>query len=225
MDDLSIDRNEVLRYLGYNGQDLDENTKALINECIDEIKNIIKERHIYKFFEIQKADENVTLEGCSLKLEGIDIKRHLENSDTCVLLAVTLGSTVDMRIRYYEKSNITKALILDACATTAVEEICDRLCETIERELKQQGKTLTLRFSPGYGDLPLSIQGRFLSLLEAHKEIGLTASAHSILLPRKSVTAVVGVVRENKKIDNNSCLSCSKYYDCEFKRGNGGCGA
>lgn len=225
MHDLYIDKNEVLRYLGYKGQILDENTKDLIEKCVDEIKTLIKERYIYKFFEIQKFDEKTILKDCTLELSGKDIAAHLKYSDICVLLAVTLGSAVDTKIRYYEKSNMTRALILDACATTAVEEICDRVCRIIEEKVKTQGKILTSRFSPGYGDLPLGVQGDFISVLEANKAIGLTASAHNILIPRKSVTAIIGVINEEDKSEGKTCLNCGKYSDCEFRRRNGSCGA
>ncbi len=48
-------------------------------------------------------------------------------------MAATLGSEVDRKILYYEKVNMTKAVILDACATTAIEEYCD----FIEDEVKK----------------------------------------------------------------------------------------
>lgn len=225
MDELCIDRNEVLRYLGYKHQALDDNTEALVEECIEEIKAIVKERYVYKFFEVEKDNEKLLLKDCTLELQGNDIRRHLENSLSCVLMAVTLGNAVDSRIRYYEKFNMARALILDACATTAVEEVCDRVCEKIKEKVKMQNKTLTSRFSPGYGDLPLSIQKDFIKVLEADKIIGLTASESSILIPRKSVTAVVGVSDKNVKTNNNACLSCKKYKDCEFRRRNASCGA
>ena len=79
---------------------------------------------------------------------------------------------MDFKIRYYEKTNITKALILDACATTAIEEICDKICEDLEEMVKKDNMALTTRYSPGYGDLPIDIQG-FLSVLRAEKPIGL----------------------------------------------------
>ncbi|NMA03655.1 MAG: vitamin B12 dependent methionine synthase [Clostridiales bacterium] len=114
------------------------------------------------------------------------------------MMAVTLGNDVDAKIRYYERKSITRALILDACATAAVEEICDRICDELGKTVNKENKTLTSRYSPGYGDLPIHIQNDFLSVLGAQKAIGLTANSHSILIPRKSVTAIVGVVEEHR---------------------------
>ena len=121
---LCMDRKEVLRNLGYRGQYIGSDLDSLIGECIDETKSIIKPRYTYKAFQIVRRDGNIHLMGCTLTLEGRDIARQLENANLCILMAVTLGNAIDTKIRYYEKVDMTKALILDACATTAVEEVC-----------------------------------------------------------------------------------------------------
>ncbi len=228
-----INKNEVLRYLGYRNQNLDEATNDLIDECMEEMRSLIKEKHIYGFFGICKEDEHIHLNKTNLILTGNDIKNHLKESEVCILMAVTLGNDVDSKIRYYERKSITKALILDACATTAVEEICDKICEELEEAVNKENKTLTTRYSPGYGDLPIHIQKDFLSVLGAQKAIGLTANSYSILIPRKSVTAIVGVMDIKNKQDcrgdlrsseNNICLNCKNYSTCIFRKEGGKCG-
>ncbi|NGX99212.1 MAG: methionine synthase [Candidatus Afipia apatlaquensis] len=221
---ININRNEVLRYLGYKKQVLDENMEKLIDECINEIYSLAKSRYVYKFFDIQREEKKILLKNSSMVLEGKDIVRHLQYSDICVLMAVSLGSAVDMKIRYYEKIDMTKALILDACASTAIEEVCDRACVDIGEKLKNENKKLTTRFSPGYGDLPINIQKKFLEVLEAFKVIGVSTSSNSILIPRKSVTAVVGAVDKNRKIEKQNCINCNKYLSCEFRKGSVNCG-
>ena len=234
MNRFPIDKDEVLRYLGYRNQNLDEVTDNLINECMVEMRCLIREKHIYRFFDIYNENGNVHLSETNLTLTGNDIKNHLGGSESCVLMAVTLGNNVDSKIRYYERKSITRALILDACATTAVEEVCDEICEDLENTANKQNRTLTSRYSPGYGDLPIDIQKDFLSVLGAEKAIGLTANSHSILIPRKSVTAIVGVMdiknkqnrRDSRSVpENNTCLSCKNYSTCMYRREGGRCGA
>lgn len=216
---LYINKDEVLRYLGYRNQGLEENIEKLIDGCINEVRDIIKVRFVYKFFEISMDNEKIFLENCTINFQSKSLLKHLKNSKSCVLMAVTLGSLIDTKIRYYEKLDMTKALILDACATTAIEEACDRVCEMVKKEAEPRGKTITSRFSPGYGDLGLNIQSDFISVLEADKIIGLTSTRSSILLPRKSVTAVVGLIDANNENENNGCLYCNKSSECQFKRG------
>ena len=213
-------KDEVLRYLGYKNQVLDKVTNDLIDELMDEMRSLIKARYIYRFFNIRKEKDKICIFNSNFSIAGEDIRKHLDKSEVCILMAVTLGNSVDEKIRYYEKISMTKALILDACATTAIEELCDRICEELEEVVQNENNTLTSRYSPGYGDLSIDIQKRFLAMLSAEKSIGLTASSNSILIPRKSVTAIVGVVkRENNSIKKISCLQCNKYSNCMFRKG------
>lgn len=216
-------KGEVLRYLGYKGQNIDNITNLLIEESMEEMRKLIYERYDYKIFNIFKDETDLWLRDSNFKLVGHDIKKHLSKSEECILLGVTLGHDVDRRIRYYEKISMDKALILDACATTAIEEVCDEICEEIESELEKSNKKLTKRFSPGYGDFPLDIQGKFLSVIGASKSIGLTSTYSSILIPRKSVTAIMGIIDINDKKEEKNCLECNKYSTCMFREGDGEC--
>lgn len=224
MIELCISKDEVLRYSGCKNKEIDKIIEGLIEECIDEAKRIIRVRYVYKIFDLYRKDEKLFLKDSVISFESQALWKFLQRSESCALMAVTLGNLMDTRIRYYEKSDMARAVILDACATAAVEEACDRVCEIIKKEAGLKRKTLTSRFSPGYGDLPLDIQGEFISVLEADRAIGLTASAHNILIPGKSVTAIAGLIDRAYETENKGCLNCSKYPECEFRRRKDCCG-
>jgi len=217
MECFGIDRKEVLRYLGHRGQEVGERLEGLVDECILEIKAAASPKYIFRTFGITSRDGSVILEDGLFELPGKAISRHLGNSGSCILIAATIGSEVDKRIRYYEKKDLTKALILDACATAYIEDVCDKVCGDIEKNSLEEGEHLTWRFSPGYGDLPINIQKGFLAVLDAGKRIGLTASSTNILLPRKSVTAVMGITGSCTGAASG-CAACSNNKDCAYKR-------
>lgn len=224
--DININKNEVLRYLGYKGQIIDEKIMSTIDECINEVKKIITPRVMYEYKDIKIINEGVKILGTNLLLTGNDIRNHLSNSKKCVLMAVTIGNDIERKTRLYEKTNLTKALILDSCATTAVEEVCDIVEEEVRKKAENNSMDITFRYSPGYGDLPLDVQSSFLRTLDAQKKIGLTVSENNILFPRKSVTAIIGIVEKginNKK--KKSCKECSNYENCSFRREGESCGA
>lgn len=223
--ELDINKEEVLRYLGYKGQDIDDNMNNTIEECREEIKKIIMPRVIYIYKDIKPSDDGVEVITTNLILKGKDIKEHLKNSTKCVLMAVTLGNEVERKTRLYEKIDLTKALILDACATTAVEEVCDIVENSVKEEAISTGMGITFRYSPGYGDLPLDVQNNFLRALDAQKKIGLTVSENNLLFPRKSVTAIIGIVNSEIKNKRKSCKECSNYENCSFRREGETCGA
>lgn len=223
--ELEINKEEVLRYLGYKGQDIDGNLTNTIEECREEIKKIITPRVVYSYKNIKSSDDGVEVITTNLILKGNDIKEHLKNSTECVLMAVTLGNEIERQTRLYEKTNLTKALILDACATTVVEEVCDIVENSVKEKAILSGMNITFRYSPGYGDLPLDVQNSFLRALEAQKKIGLTVSENNLLFPRKSVTAIIGIVNSGIEKKKKSCKECSNYENCSFKREGETCGA
>lgn len=225
MDRVLKNKDQVLRYLGYRSQTLDKVTNDLIEESINEMRDLIKPRYVYKFFNIMRKEEGMYLSHSNFNLVGENIKNHLAKSEVCALMAVTIGNNVDTKIRYYEKINMTKALILDACATATIEEICGNVCKELKEIVNRENKVLTSRYSPGYGDLPIDIQKSFLDILDAGNTIGLTVSSHNILIPRKSVTAIVGIIeKEDKNTEEISCLNCNKYDSCIFRKGDDKCG-
>ena len=245
--EFKIDRNEVLRYLQTSKDLDDQNINRLLNESIAEIKELINFRYLYQKFAVEHTAAGVKIKGTTLTLKGRSIKKHLKNSKEIYLMAATLGAQVDKKISYYEKISVTKSMIFDACATTAIEEGCDQ----VEAEIKQKvlaagNEAITFRYSPGYGDLGIEIQKEFLRILKAPKKIGLTASKYNMLLPTKSVTAIIGVLEEKaaaaddlanqeEKIENpeardvefeaRHCKNCLLYEDCELRRKGIYCGA
>ena len=51
------------------------------------------------------------------------------------------------------------------------------------------------RFSPGYGDFSLEHQRDFMRILDLENSLGLTLTGSLLLVPEKSVTAVIGLYR------------------------------
>lgn len=213
-------KSEVLRYLGFSNQELSQELNNLIDECMAMMHEEVKPRHVCRTFGIDFKKTGIEVIGSILVLQGDDILSHLAGCSNVVLLAATLGVTADTLIRRYEGVDITRALILDACATQYIEEYCDHVEEELRNDATKCKLKLTPRFSPGYGDLPLNIQPEILAALDAEKRIGLTCTGNLILLPRKSVTALMGqgehAIQSRKNCGN--CKSCSKRDTCSFKR-------
>lgn len=221
---MHIDRKEVLRYLGYKRGVIDENIDSLIDESIDEIKKISNYKYVYKIFHIDRNEVEIELRGSNLIFKGEDILEHLKHSSMCSVIAVTLGSNVDTKIGYYEKINLTKALILDACASTAIEWVCDEVQKKIKKEAEKRNLGITYRYSPGYGDFSIDIQPKIINALEAQKIIGLTVNENNILIPRKSVSAIIGFQNNKIKVEHPGCKRCNNAAGCQYKKGGSYCG-
>lgn len=223
--DLTLDRQEVLRYLGYRGQAIDSRTDALISGCMDQMLKTAKPRYVYRIFEVRQdiEQEAILLPECGLVLPGRDIYEHLRECRKCALMAATLGIEADNLIRVAEADAMSRAVILDACATDMIEKVCDWAEREIEVRAAEENRGVNFRFSPGYGDLPLTLQGRIGEVLDTVRKIGLTMTENSLMIPRKSVTALIGfTVRPRKQV--SKCATCSMRGQCRFRKEGTTCG-
>ncbi len=199
---------EALRYLGYKGEP-DEQTKAMLLRA-DEAMGNVQPSSCHR---VLKKSE------CEHLLIGNDIKKHLMGCERVIVFAATLGVDADRLIRAAEISDMAYATVLDAYASAFIEEYCDK-CEA---EFMQYGN-LTWRFSPGYGDYPIALQNEYIKLLSADKQTGLTATENHILIPRKSVTAIMGITDKPRGEIKNKCDNCSMKDKCVIRKGGQSCG-
>ena len=84
-----------------------------------------------------------------------------------------------------------KGVIADALGSSAVEKWCD----LIEKRLLD-GVPHVFRFSAGYGDFDISWQKNILEYLSANIKAGIYTTDALMMLPTKSVTAIVGIKTE-----------------------------
>lgn len=228
MENYSINFKDVYRYLGYGNNEPDEVTKLQVLESAKELEAIIKPKSIYKILpvEIDNAD-GVSVSGTILKFPGKNIKQLLSESSKCVLMAVTLGAEFDRLIKQVQIRDMAKAVVLDACGNSLVEEYCNFIEDNLYNELKSKDENtfFTDRFSPGYGDLPLDIQPTFCKVLECDKKIGVNVSATNLMSPKKSITAVIGISNTPQPMRIKGCSYCMLVKDCEYRKGGVTCGS
>ena len=151
-----------------------------------------------------------------MDIPSAHLARHLKDCGAAYLFAATLGAETDRLLRRAAVTDMSRAVILQACAASLLEAYCDACCDGLSREAAPEGLFLRPRFSPGYGDFPIAFQRPLLEALEAPKRIGLTATAALMLTPTKSVTAIVGL-SPSPWCPPAGCAACGKA-DCAFRR-------
>lgn len=196
---LPMVKSEVLRYLGYRRkQELTPELSKIIDELMREVQEVSKARYTYQVFDLIVEPENevIQIAGTGFIIPGKNAYNHLKNADKVVLYAGTLGLEIERKTRIYEAIELTKGFILDACAVEYIEKVMD-LAE-VDVSFHFPDYYLNRRFSPGYGDVPLSIQGDFIQVCGADKKLGLTLTENHLMIPRKSVTAFAGLFKNEQ---------------------------
>ena len=211
----NIDTKEILRYAGM--REYDTGVEKSLENTIKEAylycqPKGVWEPYEYKEFYLLRNGQR------SYHLGSTQLCRHLQGALRIMMLAVTVGTEVETRIeKLFASGEYTKALLLDAAATAAVEQIADKVCAFIANSVKKEGLIAGTRFSPGYGDWDIREQGEVLSLANAGA-IGISMTKSCMLIPRKSVTAALGLkpfAEENN--DKGDCARCEKI-DCQLRR-------
>ena len=201
-------RREALRYLGIKG-DPPPDVARQVERAMSRLLPLCTPRSVWRIFPKDRLP---------LDLPGQDIHQLLRDCDRVVLFALTLGPEAELLIRREGLRSPTEALILDACASAACEQACDELQKKLEDQLCVEGLYPTDRFSPGYGDLPLTVQAPLLELLDAQKRCGITLSDTCIMTPRKSVTAIFGLADRPQGKRARGCAFCSMRQNCSFRK-------
>lgn len=207
-----LNDNEILLYLGYRGQEYPAEMERQIERCREQVLAAARPRLIWRRI---PADEVCFT---ALRLEGNDIREHLDGCREAVLMAVTLGPEIDRLLAKSSVTNMADAVIMDACASTAIENVADNFEQDLRREVEAEGLYLTDRFSPGYGDLPLSAQKQLCAALDTGRKIGLTLSPSFMMIPGKSVTAILGISDAPKALRKRGCESCSLFRTCMYRK-------
>lgn len=207
-----LNRSEAIRYLGGAGIQMNDQMEVLMDEC----EKMVLEKAAPKFLYIELDLP------CDTIMGGRDIANHLDGCEKAILMCATLGAEIDKLIRISQISDMAKAVVLDSFASVAVEQVCNKVDEIIAE--KYDGYYMTFRFSPGYGDYPISLQHDFLRMLDAPRKIGLTTNENFLLMPTKSVTAVMGLSKNPIERKKRGCAICNMRGKCRFRKNGEHCG-
>ncbi len=187
-----IDKGEVLRFMGCKSENSEIN--SLFSRVEKELPDKSFGKVCYSIFPIKKYDDYLDL-GFA-KPNSQDLARNLDGCDSIILFAATVGIEYDKLILKLGKSSPAEALCIDAIGNERIEALCDIFCNDIEGELLKSSHALRPRFSAGYGDLPIELQKDIFNTLSPHTKIGLTLNDSLLMSPTKSVSAIVGIKKQ-----------------------------
>lgn len=205
---------EAIRYLGYGRNAVDERTSRMIEESFKELEGCANAKSVYRIFECTMDAEESLLIG-NVRVHSKNLYKNLKNCREVILFAATLGIETDRLLKRYSISDMSRAVVLQACAAAYLEEYCDNCQNELEDSL--QGRWLRPRFSPGYGDFDIRHQEDILKMLDAMKRIGIGRTESYMLTPTKSVTAVIGISQTKENCHKQGCEVCDKK-DCAYRR-------
>lgn len=185
-------RSEALRYLGTTENNV--GAANLVDLVYLKMRNEIHPRSVSRAYACE-ADEaaGTVLVGGSVVFHSRALAAHLSGCSRLIVFAATLGVGVDIAMHRLTLGSTAEAAAAQAVAAAVIEGYCDEVDE--ELVAAEQGLYGRPRFSPGYGDWALEEQRLLMALIDC-KKIGLTLTEGCMLVPVKSVTAVIGLTTD-----------------------------
>lgn len=198
-----IHRQEWLLRLGVRG-DADEKLEESFRQMEQQLLETAVPQGVYRILAIDQ-----------LNLEGNAIRKHLNGCHAMAVMGVTLGAGTDRLIRISQIRNMADAVLLDCGASVLIEQICDAFESEIRKDTDGY---MTGRYSPGYGDLPVETQDHLIRAVDGARAIGLTVNRNHIMIPRKSVTAILGISDHPVTGYLATCEECTLKETCVLRK-------
>ena len=211
---------EALRYLGVPAP-----APVALREQAERVSRrlcaALRPRWVWRVFPLERTEAGFALPGTGVALAGHTAEKMLAECHSAALLACTLGSEFDALLRAEQVRDMSDAAVLDALGSAYVEAGCNEAEQEIAARLPN--RFLTDRFSPGYGDLPLSLQPAICTALDTPRRLGLHVTGSLLLNPVKSVTAVIGLSGQPQKARVRGCAYCRMRDTCALRKGGKSC--
>lgn len=214
------DVDEALRYLG--AARADPELRGQAEALADELAAALQPRYVWTVCPLTQTGDSFRLEGTAVELSGATAQKMLKGCGQAALLACTLGARFDAMLRTVQARDMARAVLLDALGSAFVEAGCNAAEQEISARLP--GLYLTDRFSPGYGDLPLTVQPALCAALDGGRRLGLTVTGSLLLNPMKSVTAILGLSDAPQPARVRGCQFCALAGSCPYRKEGTTCG-
>ena len=213
---MTADRAEVLRYLRMGGAEPDAELSVRLARVERAVLEACRPASYWRLEPLSFGSGPGELSVGPLAVRSCALARTLRGCRHAFLFCATLGAGVDALLRRYSQTSGADALMAQAVATALVESYCDECQARLLAEPAVAGEKLRFRFAPGYGDLSLETQRPLLEILDSARRAGIVLTETLLMVPSKSVSAIIGAGPEPTDPPRSGCAACAKA-DCPYR--------
>ena len=216
--DLNINVSQIENVLGYNEGDDREFVIRLIDELLEESKEIADIRAqycIYNNIKFDKENRSVAINNISFNIKKI-VFGQIKKSDSLAVFLCTAGEEIGKRSRRAMKErDFLRGYVYDVIGSEIVESAADLMQDELEKSAVASGNRITNRYSPGYCGWNVSEQHKLFQLIP-YNYCGIRLNESALMDPEKSVSGFIGI-GENVKSNAYICQICDMK-DCIYRK-------
>jgi hypothetical protein len=218
---LSLKTREVLRRQGLGGgAKVRPEIKALILKLLASVKRtrLLEPAVAYEYYAVSGMNgSQISLEG-GKAINGPLLPATFPEAKELAVLIGTIGHRLEKQATDYTKSGqVLRGALLDGIGSTAVDILVPEALKIIAGEVLSRGYEISSPVNPGMPGFPMTEQWNLLGLVKAD-EIGVSLTPSGILVPRKSVSMVIGIgPKMTRWTQAEVCARCSLRESCPYK--------
>ncbi len=193
---LELDVDQILSAQGVDPASVRERSPALVavaERALDEGRPLLAPQAVRRAFSIERRNGDTLQLAGGGSLCGTGLADLLDGADEVVVTVCTIGRTLEQQVSARLAGDPAFALALDGLGTAAVDALARAVCAEISVAATNRGLRATPPLSPGMIEWPLAEgQDQIFSLVDG-RSIGVVLTASRLMIPRKSVSMVVGL--------------------------------
>jgi hypothetical protein len=216
---LAIDVDAVLRGQGADPDKIRRRSPRLVEaagQALEKAIVLLAPQVLYERLSVKEVrHEQVHLQGGE-HLQGGRLAQHLGGARELAVVLCTIGDALEAYTSEIAKENIVYGLALDGVGSASVEALANAVCASFEAEARESGLQASIPLSPGMVGWPVEHgQPQIFDLLDP-AEIGVQLTANMLMIPRKSLTFVLGF-GEKMNESTRTCDCCSLQDTCRYQ--------
>jgi len=218
---LSLNMKEVLRRQGLGGKaKLRPEIKSLIAELLAGLENehLLEPAAAYKLYPVTGMNSSqISLES-GKAVHGPALPATFPEARELAVIICTIGPRLEKQASDYTKNGqALRGMILDGIGSAAVDKLVPEVIKLIAAGVAPLGYEVSSPVNPGMPGFAMTEQWNIMELAGGD-EIGVSLTQSGILVPRKSVSMVIGIgPRMTRWTQAEVCARCSLSESCPYK--------
>ncbi|HEY4711937.1 MAG TPA: hypothetical protein VIH69_04585 [Dehalococcoidia bacterium] len=218
---LSLKTENVLRRQGLGvGAKVRPEIKILIRKLLATVKkaHLLEPAVAYEIYTITELSQwQSSLEGKPEVRDSL-LSSLLPRAKELAVAVCTIGPRLEKQVtEYASQGKPLRGTLLDGIGSAAVDSLTEEVCKLITEEALSRGYEASSPINPGMPGLPITEQWQLLKMVPAG-EIGVSLTSSGIMVPRKSVSMVIGIGPQMAKWTRAEvCARCHLKKTCPYK--------
>jgi len=215
---IQIDKEEVLRYLGYQAKhEVAPRVLSLVDGHIQSASQLIEPQYSYVIRDVERVEGARVFLG-DVVFESRIIAKLMRRCQKAAIFAVTIGGLLERKVQQLAKEGrVLDAAIVDAVGSEAAERAAAAVQKRVSEIANAQGLGISLRFSPGYCDWDIRQQAMVFRALNG-RSAGIRLTDSCLMVPRKSISGVIGMSPHGGELEGWSPCKTCKQRNCPGRR-------